>query len=346
GADPGVDPERLDADDLLLFIAHRAGDVHHVDDHRVRHRLRLHLPGARARVVGRRGGQRARRVVRACGGLAAQRLLVRPREGAQALRPGALDAAVAVARHGERLGSLGLDTWQLQLFAHQLGELLDGELDLADVVARRIARLAGAIHVAVGAERRAGFAGPLADAAQVTTAVTEAGQLDLRHGDRDQFLALPPDELAAGDVPLEVLLDLAADDLLEPPAIALDTPDHTASTTVPASTVTPAMVAARRPARRRPGPGQGLAPPPRGPGRGRRLARPASSVARGSARRSRAVARGTGPGQGGRPPLGPEGRKWRLSAATCGPPSHRLARRCSRRSSARPSRTRRSSRTG
>src|SRR5690606_33378519 len=223
GADPGVDPERLDADELLLFVAHRAGDVHHVDDHRVRHRLRLHLPGAIAHVVAHRDDQWARRVVRACGDLAAQRLLVRPLEGAQALRPGALDAAVAVARHGERLGSLGLDTWQLQLFAHQLGELLDGELDVADVVARRIARLAGAIHVAVGAERRAGFAGPLADAAQVTTAVTEAGQLDLRHGDRDQFLALPPDELAAGDVPLGVLLDLAAGDLLEPPALALVT---------------------------------------------------------------------------------------------------------------------------
>ena len=30
--EPGVDPERLDADDLLLLVGHRAGDVHNVDD--------------------------------------------------------------------------------------------------------------------------------------------------------------------------------------------------------------------------------------------------------------------------------------------------------------------------
>ena len=32
GLDPGVDPERLDAHDLLLLVGHRAGHVHHVDD--------------------------------------------------------------------------------------------------------------------------------------------------------------------------------------------------------------------------------------------------------------------------------------------------------------------------
>ena len=32
GLEPGVDPERLDAHDLLLLVGHRAGHVHHVDD--------------------------------------------------------------------------------------------------------------------------------------------------------------------------------------------------------------------------------------------------------------------------------------------------------------------------
>ncbi len=29
--DPGIDPERLDANDLLLFVGHRTRNVHHVD---------------------------------------------------------------------------------------------------------------------------------------------------------------------------------------------------------------------------------------------------------------------------------------------------------------------------
>src|SRR5205823_1368716 len=33
GLDPGVDPERLDADDLLLLVGHRPGNIHHVDNH-------------------------------------------------------------------------------------------------------------------------------------------------------------------------------------------------------------------------------------------------------------------------------------------------------------------------
>ena len=45
-AQPGIDPEALDAHDLLLLVAHRAGDVHHVDDHRVGLGLRGQLPGA------------------------------------------------------------------------------------------------------------------------------------------------------------------------------------------------------------------------------------------------------------------------------------------------------------
>src|SRR5690606_18516609 len=120
---------------------------------------------------------------------------------------------------------------------------------LADVVPGRVAGLARAVRVAVRAQRRARLALALADAAQLTAAVAEVRQLDLRQRDRDQLLAPAPDQLAPGEMPLEVLLDLAADDVLEPPAIALDTPDHTASTTAPAPSSTPAMVVMPAPAR-------------------------------------------------------------------------------------------------
>src|SRR5690606_3736607 len=206
-ADPGVDPERLDAHDLLLLVAHRAGHVHHVQDHGVRDRLRLLLPGTVAHVVADRDDHRTQRAVRPGGDLPAQRLLVRPLERAQAFRPGALDPAVAVARDGQRLRALRLDARELQLLAHQLGQLLDRELDLADVVAGRVARLALAARVAVRPQRRAQLALALPDAAHVPAAEAEVRELDLRQRDRDQLLAAPPDQLAPGEVPLEVLLD-------------------------------------------------------------------------------------------------------------------------------------------
>ncbi len=76
GTEPGVDPERLDADDLLLLVAHRARHVHHVEDHRVGHRLRLFFPRAVAHVLADRRDQRRVVVVAARGELTLQRLAV------------------------------------------------------------------------------------------------------------------------------------------------------------------------------------------------------------------------------------------------------------------------------
>ena len=50
--EPRIEPEALDADDLLLLVAHRAGDVHHVDDDGVGDGLVDRLPRAVALVVG------------------------------------------------------------------------------------------------------------------------------------------------------------------------------------------------------------------------------------------------------------------------------------------------------
>ena len=50
-AEPGVDPEGLDADEFLLFVAHGAGDVHHVDDDGVGLGGEDFLPGAEAFVA-------------------------------------------------------------------------------------------------------------------------------------------------------------------------------------------------------------------------------------------------------------------------------------------------------
>ena len=60
-AQPGVDPERLDADDLLLLVAHRAGHVHDEDHHRVRLRHRRRPPRAIAAVLAHRHDHRVAR---------------------------------------------------------------------------------------------------------------------------------------------------------------------------------------------------------------------------------------------------------------------------------------------
>src|SRR5262249_39362826 len=77
-----------------------------------------------------------------------------------------------------------------------------------------------------GAERLAGLAGALADAAGAFLAVAELRHVDLRQRDADEVLALLADHLAAADVLAEVALDLAADELAEALVVAFDLLPH------------------------------------------------------------------------------------------------------------------------
>ena len=56
--EPGVDPERLDADDLFLVVGHRARDVHHVDDDGVELGQGDRVPGAIELVLADRDDER------------------------------------------------------------------------------------------------------------------------------------------------------------------------------------------------------------------------------------------------------------------------------------------------
>jgi hypothetical protein len=64
-AQPGVDPERGHAHDLLLLVAHAAGDVHAQDDDGVALRHLAHVPGAVAAVLADGHDERVARVVEA-----------------------------------------------------------------------------------------------------------------------------------------------------------------------------------------------------------------------------------------------------------------------------------------
>src|SRR5262249_40091754 len=81
------------------------------------------------------------------------------------------------------------------------------------------------IHIARG-ERSSRLAFTLADTARVAAAGAEVRQFDLRDRNADEVLPLLTQQPSPRNVFLEVLLDLAADDLPESKIILLDVEDH------------------------------------------------------------------------------------------------------------------------
>ena len=121
GLEPGVDPERLDADDLLLLVGHRARDVHHVDDDGDALRL-LARPSTTRYCLSSRIGTTSgsSRVVGAGGDLPLQGPLEGALEVAQRLRAGLADAGVLVLGRDDVLLAPRLDARQFQFLAEDL----------------------------------------------------------------------------------------------------------------------------------------------------------------------------------------------------------------------------------
>ena len=112
----------------------------------------------------------------------------------------------------------------MQLLAEDVGQLVERDLDLEDVLAGfGSAQPARAFAVADGLSRLA-FALPDALVAVVT--VTETRQIDSGDGDADEVLALLSDQLAAGEELAQVLTDLPLDDLAEALVVFVDTQNH------------------------------------------------------------------------------------------------------------------------
>ena len=224
---PGVDPERLGPHDRLLVVGHRPGHVHQIHDRRVRLRLRLRLPRPKPLVLLARDDHRFARVVLARCDLPLERLLVRPLEVPQRVRPGLADARVAVLLRVDVLLAARFDPGQPQFIAQHRSELVERDLDLADMPGRLGPRRADAGFAVVAAGHRlALFALALAGSARAPLAMLEPRDVDARHRDRDGLAAAAADHLAMVDVPLEVAADLAADDLPEPLQVSIDRLRH------------------------------------------------------------------------------------------------------------------------
>src|SRR5262249_36978162 len=175
GLDPGVDPERLDADDLLLLVGHRAGHVHHVHDDGDGLRL-LDLFPAAILLVGPDGHDDGiDRVVRARGNLPLHGALEGALEVTQRFRTALADAGVFVCRRDNVLLAARLEARQGQFLAEDGSHLFHRQLDLKDVPAGLVAG-AGAGLALARTERLTGLSWAGADSTGSFLAVAE-----LRH---------------------------------------------------------------------------------------------------------------------------------------------------------------------
>lgn len=219
--DPGIDPESLDADDLLLLIGHRAGDVHHVDNDGDTLGLLDFFPAAILLVLTNRHDQGRLGIVAARSDLAAQGPFEGAFEVTQRLGTSLANAGVAIAGTDDVLFASRLDARQGQLFPEDLGHFLHGQLDLEDVSAGLVAGSACAI--ALGwSQGRTGLPLPLTGTAGSLGTVAELRDLDLRQGNAHQVSALFADHFAAADVLRQVAFHLAAHNLPKALMIAFD----------------------------------------------------------------------------------------------------------------------------
>ena len=125
----------------------------------------------------------------------------------------------------EGLAAARLDPRQLELLAQELGQFLDRDLDLADVLGGLIAGTTGAVGF-TEPHGCAFFTLALADPVHLFSAINEARQLDLGYGYGNDRATALADQLTTGNVLAEIFLYATADDRIEPLLIPLDPLDR------------------------------------------------------------------------------------------------------------------------
>ena len=193
-AQPRIDPEGLDAHDLLLLLSHRAGHVHHVDDDGVVVRFGLLVPRPVHEVIAHGHDDGALGIIGPGGDLPLERSFEGPADVLEAVGTARADARVFHAHGLVARTALGLDIRQLKLFAQDLSELLQLNIDLEGVLTRGVAgfTLARAFALAL-ANRISWLSVTLAHPAVLSGPELEAWDVDRRHRDADGLVALLPD---------------------------------------------------------------------------------------------------------------------------------------------------------
>src|SRR6188768_1747497 len=137
---------------------------------------------------------------------------------AEGLRADAPDPGVAILGGDDAALALVLDRRQFELFAQDVRELVEGDVDFEHVISGVLAGLPRAVFTLglLATDGIAGLSLTLTDTTLLLVPEGKARDVDLRDWNRDQILALAPEHFALRNVAAQVLANLAANDVAEP----------------------------------------------------------------------------------------------------------------------------------
>ena len=148
-------------------------------------------------------------------------------EVTQRVRADLAQADVTIALAGDAALALVFDARQLELFAQNLRQVFEADVDLEHVLAGAAAGFAlPALLIARLTERIPRLALTLRNAATLLVGEAKARNVDLRDRDGDELFALFAEQLALGDKAPQVLPDFAANDLLEARVVLVNPQGH------------------------------------------------------------------------------------------------------------------------
>jgi len=147
---------------------------------------------------------------------------------AERFGPDPPDAGIAVLLVYDLALALVADVGKFELLAEDGSELVEGDIDFYDVLARTLAGLAALrrLFARLAAHRISRLTVPLSGAPLLTIAETEPWDIDLRDRNRNEILPLSTDHLPLRNVFAQVLPDTPADDVAESGMILVDLERH------------------------------------------------------------------------------------------------------------------------
>src|SRR5271157_702920 len=189
GSEPRVDPERSKPYPIFLVITHTAGDIHHVNEYRIRITLDGRLPGAVPLVLLERPYARVCRLVGARDQLPPEGLAEGTLEVPKRLRSPDCDAGVFLLLGDNVLLTLWFNAGQGKVFAEHFYQFFEADLHLEYVLTRFASGLPLTVSIRVDGHRLSRVAVTLAYASAVLTE-TKPRYFQLRQRDRHNMFSL------------------------------------------------------------------------------------------------------------------------------------------------------------
>ena len=217
---PGIDPERLNAHNLLLLFPHGPRHVHHVNDYSIGLLGHLGFETAISLIIPGDHDSRVFGVVHSRRDLALEGLPIAAFEVTQRFGSDLGDTSGLMFDYLQRRRALWLDLREVKLFAKDLRQLINGNLSFQRVLSLLVTSLALPPAFAF-ADGIAFFTIALPNSALTVAAEFKARNLDLRHRDGNGLVALLTQNLTLRDILAQVLANRPLDDLAKPGVVLL-----------------------------------------------------------------------------------------------------------------------------